>query len=395
MNEKASSTAFLEGNIEILMRQCGDAITAAHIRVRRPPHVGRLFAGHPPTYFLEALPLLYSICAMAHRHAALRACAAAQGIQVPVDLERALTLLVALETVREHLARIWLDWPRHVSETPAAAVSFLGKLVSGAWAALFPHGLFRAGEWSRDDLHVLVDRLETVVASEVFGEPGDVWVQRDAEDLLSWAREGKTGVARVLRHVLVAGWASAGDCEIHCLPPLAATEWADLLGNADGDAFAMQPTWQGLDRETTVLCRQASSRALQALRVSHGSGLLARQMALLLELAHETSRVRHLLAALPDTLPPYFPSAEHARDGVGVGKVEAARGRLVYYLVLAKGRVRQVRVVAPTEWNFHPRGVVSRGLACLVAGDEHALRTQAELFVGAVDPCVSCELRIQ
>jgi hypothetical protein len=55
--------------------------------------------------------------------------------------------------------------------------------------------------------------------------------------------------------------------------------------------------------------------------------------------------------------------------------------------------VADYRILAPTEWNFHPRGVVAVGLdaiAARVRGPE--LGSLARLFVAAVDPCVDFDL---
>jgi hypothetical protein len=62
---------------------------------------------------------------------------------------------------------------------------------------------------------------------------------------------------------------------------------------------------------------------------------------------------------------------------------------------LEGGLIRDYRILAPTEWNFHPQGVVARGLATLSPStDERDLRRQAGLFVTLVDPCVDYLLSV-
>ena len=47
----------------------------------------------------------------------------------------------------------------------------------------------------------------------------------------------------------------------------------------------------------------------------------------------------------------------------GYASVESPRGRLYYFAVVqGDGRLRDARVVAPTEWNFHPDGPFARAL---------------------------------
>lgn len=58
-------------------------------------------------------------------------------------------------------------------------------------------------------------------------------------------------------------------------------------------------------------------------------------------------------------------------------------------------RVRLYHIIAPTEWNFHPDGVVVKGIMDLaVAQPEHAI-TKAERFIHAADPCVRYAIEVQ
>ncbi|MCY1312310.1 hypothetical protein D9M70_627220 [compost metagenome] len=55
----------------------------------------------------------------------------------------------------------------------------------------------------------------------------------------------------------------------------------------------------------------------------------------------------------------------------------------------APARVAACRVLAPTEWNFHPQGVVAQTIAALDGGQpaENAER-RVRLLMAAFDPCV-------
>ena len=56
---------------------------------------------------------------------------------------------------------------------------------------------------------------------------------------------------------------------------------------------------------------------------------------------------------------------------------------------IAAGAVRRYRIVAPTEWNFHPRGALVRGLEGLAASGEAELERLVRLAVESLDPCVA------
>lgn len=68
--------------------------------------------------------------------------------------------------------------------------------------------------------------------------------------------------------------------------------------------------------------------------------------------------------------------------------------RLVHWLAITEGRVSAYRILAPTEWNFHPEGPLARGLAGAEVGRGDRVRQVIELLVMALDPCVGCELAV-
>jgi coenzyme F420-reducing hydrogenase alpha subunit len=73
-----------------------------------------------------------------------------------------------------------------------------------------------------------------------------------------------------------------------------------------------------------------------------------------------------------------------------------ARGLLVHQVEVdpASHSVLACRVLAPTEWNFHPQGEVARRLARLDPGlPEATLARQVNLLVAAFDPCLPFHIR--
>ncbi|MCB1966471.1 MAG: nickel-dependent hydrogenase large subunit, partial [Candidatus Accumulibacter sp.] len=76
-------------------------------------------------------------------------------------------------------------------------------------------------------------------------------------------------------------------------------------------------------------------------------------------------------------------------EGCGLARVETARGTLLHRIELDGERVASYRIVAPTEWNFHPRGAFVRE----ITGRRVATRAEAELAARrlalSLDPCVS------
>jgi coenzyme F420-reducing hydrogenase alpha subunit len=371
------------------------------IRSTRPVHAARVFEGKTPDAVLQLLPLLYSICAVAQAQAAQIACERALGITPERGVRLARELLVCLETAREHLWRILIDWPVFVDEDSHATLATpLTKLLPDSRNALFVDGRafglevrLHTADWA---LHDLAGTLDALLERTVFGCSAREWLTiTDRASLDDWSRRSGSIAARVLRRLQDNGWGELGAVEPVFLPSLADAGLDARFEAPDGDVFIAQPDWQGRPRETTPLARQQDVPLIRSLLESGGAGLLSRLSALLVELAGIPARVRALSEAmLAVEAGEIDPVVGGTHPGVGLAQVEAARGRLVHRVELDHDGVRRYRILAPTEWNFHPAGAAAQGLMHLPAQDAAVLQRLAALMINAVDPCVGYDLRV-
>ena len=84
-------------------------------------------------------------------------------------------------------------------------------------------------------------------------------------------------------------------------------------------------------------------------------------------------------------------TANRTQYNTGYASVESPRGRLYYWVVVqGDGRLRDARVVAPTEWNFHPDGPFARALAGF-RPDGDAVAAIARL-AAQFSPCVAVDI---
>ena len=84
-------------------------------------------------------------------------------------------------------------------------------------------------------------------------------------------------------------------------------------------------------------------------------------------------------------------TANRTQNHTGYASVESPRGRLYYLAVVqGDGRLRDARVVAPTEWNFHPDGPFVRALAGF-RPDGDAVAAIARL-AAQFSPCVAVDV---
>jgi len=76
-------------------------------------------------------------------------------------------------------------------------------------------------------------------------------------------------------------------------------------------------------------------------------------------------------------------------EGSAIAWCEMARGLLVHWVqVDTRGGVLDYRVLAPTEWNFHPQGALAQALAKVPSDDVRSARCLAAAF----DACVDCRI---
>jgi uptake hydrogenase large subunit len=177
---------------------------------------------------------------------------------------------------------------------------------------------------------------------------------------------------------------------VAALPEIPDAELITRMSASDSADFISRPTWHGQPCETSPFTRALATPLIDALIESHGRGLLPRLAAQLLDVAMHMQ----LLALEPETTRRVQEPPPHSAEGVGLGRSGAARGLLVHLVRVENDRVGDYRILAPTEWNFHPQGVVAQGLAALPVGSETAVRRQAALLITAIDPCVGFSITL-
>lgn len=339
-------SAELEGRIDIRITRLG-----VEIRSTRPQLAQRLLAGRTPDEAVRLAGTIFSLCGQAQRTAARAACAAARG-ETPPDARRE----VLAERAREHAWRLLLDWPRQAGQTgdPAAAAA-LSRLMQ---IADRPQAL---AVWLEENL---------------LGEAPDVWLARAG--LQDWIAAAPTPLAALFASL---DERPASACPL--LPPLTTDQAAALAQQAlDTPDFCARPLWQGAPAETGAVARQAAHPLLAAWIAAHGRGTGARQLARLLELA------RQAVADAADDVIRAWP----LDDNTGIAGVETSRGLLLHVARLEAGRIAQYRIIAPTEWNFHPAGPLALALRALPPGPD--LEQRARLTAQALDPCVAYGIEI-
>ncbi len=379
--------------IELLCRE--KRIQRVRILSSRPLQLPLLFEGKSVHEVLQTIPMLYSVCATAQASAAATACRQAVGMQADPRVLQAESMLVWFETAREHLWRVLIDWPGYLGEeVDRLQLSGLSMMVADARRALFDDtasafSLEPVVRPDADELRRLISRFSSILEDTIFGRPAAQWyAQSSVPTLESWIAARETAAARYLDKLLESGMAQLGETRIGALPDLDAALLHERLQQADADDFIASPEWQTGPCETSALTRLDDHPLIVSLASVYGKGLLTRVVARLLELASIPELLTNRLQTVVALPEPAHSIQPPSASGSGLGMVEAARGRLVHRASVSGNTIERYQILAPTEWNFHPRGVVAEGLMGLACGYESSMREQACLFIGAVDPCV-------
>jgi hypothetical protein len=378
-----------------------DGSGSVSIGSTRPVSAARVFAGSTVRETARRLPLLFSVCATAQSAACAAACEQALGTHSNAAARQRRRMLLAAEMIREHLWRLLLDWPRALDRPPAAAAM---AETMRAYQGL--RGLLTArvdpfapgAEAPPVDVRAATEAaaaLTRCAVNAVFGTAIDRWRAQviDQNRLAAWAAAAGTRAAALVALLLDQGLADLGRNRVEALPAETAAELGAALAGPGAAAFAATPTWQGAARETTPYARRLTEPLVADLAAQHGNGLLPRLAALLVELAHACAALQDRLEDGPATAQ-RVPATD---DEAGIGCAEAARGLLVHRVEVANDRIVSYRILAPTEWNFHPAGIVAAGLAGIAetsGADNAELTRRARLHITAIDPCVAYRLSV-
>lgn len=340
----------------------GARVVDAAVALARP-RASAVLRGLAAGEALALVPRLFALCGRAQAAAARAALAAAGEPAPPADDDGA----VLREAAQEHLWRVLRDWPRALGVAPRDELfaTWYRRLAAPA----------RPGDAPREG-----GAFAAFVDAELLGPGFEALATR--ADLARWSLRADTLAAALVRALLDAGG-----------PPSSAAGWIDprapLAAVLDGPwtpDLEVRPTHGGRPAETGAVARFREAPLVADLLSDPGSHLVARLVARLLAAADVARRLAAGDRADVEACAPL--------PGVGLGRVETARGALIHRVRLDRGRIDAYAVVAPTAWNFHPRGAFRRACAAVRAGSEDAVRAEVARWVLAFDPCVPCRIQV-
>ena len=316
------------------------------------PAVTGLLSGMTLAEALQRIPILLPICGNAQGIAATRAAAAALGDPEQHSDEHRRRL-----NREQALAAAWrlaIDWPLLCDHPPEMT------------------GL-KAVQQSEDPADVAGALLAFL--------PGLDQV-RDMDALGDWIRTSACLGAVVVREAmeLESAFASGDPCVLCADEPLVART-RDAFGAEPFDPLA--PVGAGIEVGPLAMSRHPLIAQLDA--GDRFGKLSSRLVAQLLD-------TLAIAGALVDDQPDETEEAWNESPGIGIGRAMTARGPVFHRVHLApedSRRVREWRVLAPTDWHFARSGPLLREGTSASCRQERGL----ELLVAGFDPCAPWTLR--
>lgn len=343
------------GAITVTAEIHDERVRSVAIASARPHGVARLFVGQPVEVVPGEARRLFALCGVAHAAAAAHATAAALGRPTKPD-------------------------PR---EPAALAAERLAELLR---ATVLEEGT----PLDRDTAGHLRDALSALRA----------W---SGEEVAPNADGAVARLAQALRYLGLSGSDAADpNTRLGRLQHDAEAETAfaprqpDALGPADDQAviaavradqtFAAAPALPGRCVETGAYAR------LWRRTGTGPTALMGRLRARLTDMADCAAALTKTTNTRAETTPVVSGRLD---VNEGFSALESPRGRLYHWLRASEdGRVLAYAIVAPTEWNFHPRGPLVAALSGAAVGRGEDARRRIGRLVAAFDPCVAFAVRV-
>jgi hypothetical protein len=342
----------------------------------------QLLRGQRGAAVVRMLGSLFSLCSHAHQRTAHLALTAALG--QPQDLNSANPpVTLWLETARDHLRSLALDWPQRLPESAATAPDL-------QWLRGCPLSL--AGALAVTDEVAAWEQLKQLrvwLEEHILGQSIKHWLEenKSPEALFIWCQIHAEHLPPARFLSLWHPFASRLQIPARCLQllhPEPDRQNCQLTALAQSmqqvPNFMQAPTWHGQCAENGPWTRLRQSQHDEIVPQNAWWRMSARWLELLtLAAANPEDSAKTMLSS----------GALRLAQGQALGWCEMARGLLLHWVqVDAQGAVLDYRVLAPTEWNFHPEGALAQAVAAMAPTD----LLPAALLAAAFDPCVSCRV---
>jgi uptake hydrogenase large subunit len=355
------------GAIRIGVTISNGQICAVELASDRPQGLAQMFVGRPPEEAPRLAAQIFSLCGFSQSAAARLALGQATGKPVGEKDRLDLAAGVLAERVFETLRAIVMQWPTAAGARYAAGSGpSLRKALAASQAII---ATARAG--SKIDADAVADLKK---AAQMLGALGQD--KGCTQDTLCGAIAGE------LEKVYAFQFQAT-----ECLTP--DDDGAVVACLSTNDSYSAMPCLKGRVMETGAFARLAD------LLPERSTYLGLRFAARLQDVIDSLAMLDEISAGQRTDIADLTAAGDLSGHG-GFGAIECARGRLYHLAEIgADGGIARYRILAPTEWNFHPAGPFAAQLLSSRVGDGEAARVKIAQLSALFDPCVAFEIKLK
>ncbi|MBU2966407.1 nickel-dependent hydrogenase large subunit [Amphritea sp. 2_MG-2023] len=388
--------AELAGKISAELDWQAGYIVGLRLSSSRPKQMGRLFEGRRTTQVSRMIPLLFSACTVGQRLGFARAVERCRGVCVTEEVALGRQLLLQLENYRELLFRLVQHW---LPATPSQlkilqSLQSLVVAMRQRWGHLLepvePVPLSLDNRALKREQIALADQLTQWLVPLLGVAPEQLpeWLDRVTSASLFDAPllRPLNELQERFAHIHLGS-------DLPSLPNWHQPKSRQILVESSAERqkqlFCATPRWQGRCCETGSYSTYRAE--LRGMRQQGWHELSCRYAAVLAHLSDIPEMIRVLDSA--GVKPVESQGVEPEVNGLGV--VQTARGQLLHRVTLVEDVITGYDIVAPTEWNHHPQGLLAiklQGVATATASEALSLSRTMLLLA---DPCVEFDLRLK
>lgn len=362
------------GAIGIAIHLAQDTVCAVELHSQRPQSLSRLFDGRAPEEAGRLAGQIFSLCGFSQSAAARLAVARAKGR--PLSDEERVSAAAGLlaERIFETLRALVMQWPGKVPAAVQAATGLHLRNALRASRAIVAEA--ETGRVTPETLGAPAAALGEVCTGIGLRHHGDLPPAGSLLDLL-------------LRDVARDEVFTSRPAEM--LGPDDDAEVAGLL--CGQEAYTARPFLPNRVMETGAYARHLATAPADK-GPGRGKVLTQRLAARFSDLDAATADLLTLSAGR--TIAVSGLMNDGLSDDAGFGAIECARGRL-YHAARIGGdeRLCDYRILAPTEWNFHPAGPFVETLLSARIGRGETARLRAAKLAALFDPCVAFDIEVK
>jgi len=360
------------------------------IKSSRITNAADIFVGKKVDEVLSLLPLLFSVCGKAQQTASLQAIENFYHLPDDPKIQQYRNSSVKMESIREHLHRIFISWADFI-KTPQDIKSMQQIMqLQHKFQEVLTTDIYKISPKTinidKSKIKDLQIELEQHLTQNIFKIRPDEWLQiKNIQDLQNWADNTNTIAAKMIKFIIDKKYQNIGSSST---PPLTAINQKiikEIIHNKD---YIKNPTIDNECYESTS-CTIIKTELLSAISKEHGKSMLHRAVATLTQIASNNENLFNNNNDDDGDKKDLKIYKNH-----GIGTIIAARGKLVHCIKIKDDEIKNYKILAPTEWNFHPQGSLQKMLIGL-KGDKKELKKIINMLICLLDPCVDYELNFK